>query len=225
MKRESMAEQLSCPHCESFREVELEERVEKITIKGREVSFRARFYRCLTCGGEFEAPGQLDSNLVTAGEAYARQFDSPSAEELVALRSTYGASQKAFGLILGFGKLTMNSYEQGAIPDSTNRLLLRLARNPVFFKAMYEINAGRTGATQRHRIETSKAFVSASAWTGLESLAAALTPIQRRKIVASAKAHGRTVLQEVTAYVSSAQSEDHSRPGASGSMASSSHSA
>jgi hypothetical protein len=42
---------------------------------------------------------------------------------IVALRSRYGASQKAFELILGFGELTMNSFEQDAVPDSANRLL------------------------------------------------------------------------------------------------------
>ena len=151
-----MTESMSCPTCEAIRDVELIEREEKVTIKGREVAFVAHFYLCHTCGEDFEAAGQLDQNLDAAREAYARLYQAPSADELVALRARYGASQKAFGLILGFGELTMNSYEKGAIPDSPNRLLLKLAENPVCFKAMYDQNKSRIGATQRQRIESSE---------------------------------------------------------------------
>jgi len=55
-----MSERMSCPTCEAIRDVELIEREEQVTIKRREVSFVAHFYRCPTCGEEFEAPGQLD---------------------------------------------------------------------------------------------------------------------------------------------------------------------
>jgi putative zinc finger/helix-turn-helix YgiT family protein len=206
-----MTEHLSCPHCEAVREVELVERQEKVTIKGREIAFRAQLWRCKTCGEEFESPGQLDANLSAAREAYERSYEAPTAKHLVDLRSHYGASQKAFGLVLGFGELTMNSYEQGAIPDSTNRLLLKLAENPVFFRAMYAANSARIGALQRQRIESSGGFRSAESWLGLEALAATLTPLQRCKIEACAERYGQTVIQQVTAYVSAASFEDYSR--------------
>jgi len=112
----------------------------------------------MTCGEVFEAPGQLDANLDAAREAYSRLYEAPKPEELVALRARYGASQKAFSIILGFGELTMNSYENGATPDSTNRLLLKLAAKPHIFKEMYEINKSRIGALQRQRIEASEGF-------------------------------------------------------------------
>ena len=161
-----MTEKLSCPHCEVVRDVELVQHDEQVTIKGREITFKARFHRCLHCGTEFEMPGQLDANLDAAREAYSRLYEAPTPEQLVQLRSRYGASQKAFGLILGFGELTMNSYEQGASPDSTNRLLLKLAEKPVIFKAMYELQSSRIGALQRQRIEASEGFKSAQGWTG-----------------------------------------------------------
>jgi DNA-binding transcriptional regulator YiaG len=112
-----------------------------------------------------EAPGQLDGNLIAARETYERMYESPSPSELVELRTRYGASQKAFGLILGFGELTMNNYERGAVPDSTNRPLIKLAAYPVIFKAMYNLNSSRIGAIQRQRIEASEAFKSAGEWT------------------------------------------------------------
>jgi putative zinc finger/helix-turn-helix YgiT family protein len=142
------------------------EREESVSIKGREVHFKAHLYQCQTCGEEFEAPGQLDQNLEAAQEAYVRLYESLSPEKLVELRARCGASQKAFGLILGFGELTMNSYEQGAAPSPPNRLLLKLAENPVIFRAMYAVNSTRIGALQRQRIESSSGFRSATVWTG-----------------------------------------------------------
>jgi putative zinc finger/helix-turn-helix YgiT family protein len=159
-----MHERMSCPTCETVRDVALVESDETAAVRGRPVTFRARAWRCGTFMTEFETPAQLDANLDAAREAYARTYAAISAEQLVALRARYGASQKAFGFILGFGELTMNSYEQGAIPTPANRLLLKLAENPVHFRAMYEINRSRIGALQRRRIESSQGYGSATNW-------------------------------------------------------------
>ncbi len=206
-----MTERISCPHCEALRDVELIQRDEKATIKGREVTFVARLYRCNTCGTEFEAPGQLDANLEAAREAYARLYESPTPEDIIRLRSRYGASQKAFGLLLGFGELTINSYEHGAAPDPANRLLLNLAGDPVYFRAMYQQNRTRIGALQRKRIEASAGFQSADAWTTVEALAARLTPAERSKVEACAKHLGTTVVDQVAAYVRGAATDDYAR--------------
>jgi putative zinc finger/helix-turn-helix YgiT family protein len=211
MKRECMTEQLSCPHCEQVRDVDLIQRDETVSIKGREVAFKAHLYRCATCGEEFETSAQLDINLNAAREAHDRIYEAPTAEQLVALRAKYGASQKAFGMILGFGELTMNSYEHGASPDSTNRMLLKLAERPLVFKVMYEINSMRIGALQRQRIEVSEGFKSARAWTGMEALAVMLTPLQRRKIEECADCYGKSILQTISTYVAEKSFRDYSQ--------------
>jgi putative zinc finger/helix-turn-helix YgiT family protein len=177
-KKASMSERLPCPVCEQTRDVDVVEREETVFLKGKEIRFSAVMNHCLVCGEDFEAPGQLDRNLLAAREVYARLYESPRPEQIVALRSRYGASQKAFGLILGFGELTINSYEQGSVPDSANRLLLKLAENPVVFRAMYEINSSRIGALQRQRIESSDGYLSAKRWRGLGALGA--TPQKTR---------------------------------------------
>ena len=206
-----MTEKKSCPACEVLRDVEPIARDEKVTIKGREVPFVARLYRCTTCGSEFEAPGQLDANLEAAREAYARLYESPTAEDIIKLRSAYGASQKAFGLILGLGELTINSYEHGSPPGPANRMLLKLAENPVFFRAMYAQNRTRVSALQRKRIEQSTGLRSAEAWTGVEALADRLTQKERVKVESCAKLLGVSVVDQLTTYVRGAAVEDYAR--------------
>lgn len=206
-----MSNRLPCSRCGATRDIEIVERVEQVTIKGREVSFNARYSRCLTCGDEFEAPGQLDANLDAAREAYALLYESPSPETLVALRARYNASQKAFGTILGFGELTMNGYESGGTPDSTNRLLLKLAADPLAFKAMYDINSSKIGAIQRRRIEVSEGFQEAIRWTGLGGLLPYLTQVQQEKIEACAQRFERTIPEQIAVYVGPASFQDYSR--------------
>lgn len=206
-----MSNRQPCSRCGATRDIEIVEQVEQVTIKGKEVSFNAHYSRCLTCGNEFEAPGQLDENLEAAREAYALLYESPSPADLVALRIRYGASQKAFGAILGFGELTMNSYEKGSPPGPANRLLLKLAADPCTFKAMYDINSGRIGAIQRRRIEESEGFRSALRWSGLVALSDCLTQIQREKIEACAERNDRTIPEQVAIYVGAASFQDYSR--------------
>jgi len=193
------------------RDMEIVEREEQLTIKNKEVSFLAHYSRCVVCGNEFETSDQLDDSLDAAREAYARLYEAPSPEALVSLRAHYNASQKAFGVILGFGALTMNGYESGGTPDSTNRLLLKLSANPLIFKAMYEINSSKIGAIQRRRIEESDGFKAAASWTGLDALAGLLTPIQQGKIEVCAAKYSRTVPQQIATYVESASFQDYSR--------------
>ncbi len=206
-----MNNRLPCSRCGATRDIEIVERVEQVTIKGKEVSFNAHYSRCLTCGDEFEAPGQLDANLDAAREAYARLYEAPSPEALVSLRARYNASQKAFGAILGFGELTMNGYESGGTPDSTNRLLLKLAADPCTFKAMYDINSSKIGAIQRRRIEESEGFMVALRWSGLGALSPHLTILQREKIEACAERNDRSIPEQIAIYVGPASFHDYSR--------------
>ena len=140
-----MTEEKLCPLCGRIAKMEPVSLQQEAEIKGKLVRFTSPALKCSLCGNEMFTPEQMDESLRASREAYERQYASPSPDELIALRERYGASQKAFSLLLGFGELTMNSYERGSIPDSTNRLLIKLAENPVCFKEMYRINKDKIG--------------------------------------------------------------------------------
>ena len=87
-------------------------------------------YECSNCHEIFDSAQMMDQNLLAAREAYELLESSVSPEKIILIRESYNASQKAFGLILGMGELTINSYEQGkSIPMSSNRLLLHLSES------------------------------------------------------------------------------------------------
>ena len=162
---------MSCPYCESIHEVHKITRTESIVFKGKNVSYEAVHYECCNCHEIFDSAQMMDENLLAAREAYELMEESVSPAKIISIRESYNASQKAFGLILGMGELTINSYEQGkSIPMSSNRLLLHLSENPLIFFEMYERNKNKIGAIQRERIESSESFKNYKKSGGLENL-------------------------------------------------------
>ena len=206
-----MSKTIFCTECHADREFNLIHEMDTVPFRGKDVPYEAEFFRCSVCGNEFETMAQMDANLDAAREAYDRLFATPSPVELIALREKYGASQKAFGLLLGLGEATMNTYEKGiSIPNSSNRLLLSIANDPHAFQLMYEKNKHKIGDLQRTRIEASSGYQEAQRWAGLSALANELTQVQMDKIVHCADQHHLTVPQQVLAYVTQASFRDYS---------------
>lgn len=159
-----MTKDLMCSDCATIRPMNLVHSAETVTIHGKEITFDAEFYRCPECGEEFEEGDQVDRNLAAAREVFDRLYATPSAEEIVALRERYSISQKALGSLLGFGEVTINSYESGASkPQPTNRLLLKLVENPLVFKEIYRLNKDKLSALQRKKIEASEGYADGKA--------------------------------------------------------------
>lgn len=162
---------MSCPYCEQLRDVEEIHKNEFYEKKGIKFTYEAIHYECKTCGQIFDTSEQMEANLGAMREAYQKEYDTFTPSEIREIREKYNASQKAFGLILGMGELTINCYEQGkSIPNSTNRLLLQLASEPFCFFKMYKQNKFKIGKTQRDRIESSEVFNKWTTWEGVEGV-------------------------------------------------------
>ena len=193
---------LSCPYCEAVQEVKKIKRTESITFNNKNVTYDAVHYECCNCHEIFDSAQMMDDNLLAAREAYDLLESSVSPEKIIAIRESYNASQKAFGLILGMGELTINSYEQGkSIPMSSNRLLLHLSENPLIFFEMYERNKNKIGAIQRERIEGSLAYQKCNKWGGLENLYNHLSETEREVIENRTSISGSSVTHIITDMV------------------------
>jgi putative zinc finger/helix-turn-helix YgiT family protein len=143
----------ACPRCEAMRPVERLILEGTTLVRGESVRAELEHFRCTVCGTEYDTALSMERNLEAAYAAYRERHSIIAPAEIRALRECYGASQKAFGIILGFGELTINSYEQGALPADANANLLRLVENPEDFRRLYESRKGLIGPTQRKRIE------------------------------------------------------------------------
>lgn len=151
-----------CPYCGNNTKIEIIEKTDKMTLCNREISFKSHFYYCPVCKRDFQTMEQMDESLVLAQNAYEEQYKNYNVDKLVAIRQKYNVSQKTFGAILGFGELTINSYEHGKVPSSTNRMLLALSEDSYCFYKMYEINKNKLSSLQRKKIEENEGFQT---WT------------------------------------------------------------
>lgn len=154
-----MIELMPCDKCNAMRSFVTITQKEQTVIKGKNVEYYSTYMKCTVCGSLFQTPEQMDASFEVARIAYDNLYDSPLPDEIIKIREKYNASQKAFGLLLGMGELTINSYEHGSVPSSANRTLLNLADDPYCFYKMYNLNKDKISEIQRNKIESNHFFV------------------------------------------------------------------
>lgn len=119
-----------CPNCVKERELELVHTTEAIEVRGEPIEVEVEYYKCLTCGEEFEDPRSDDDPLDKAYRKYRRLHGMTQPEEIRSFRKMYGLTQQELSKLLGWGGATLSRYENGALQDGTHETALRLAMEP-----------------------------------------------------------------------------------------------
>jgi putative zinc finger/helix-turn-helix YgiT family protein len=119
-----------CPYCEAQREIEIVEKIEKVTVRGESIEVPAGHYRCKTCKGDFEDPKDGFNFLEKAYEEYRRRRGMIRPADIKAFRKKHGLTQSELSKLMGWGPVTLSRYENGALQDEVHDKMLRLAMNP-----------------------------------------------------------------------------------------------
>jgi len=119
-----------CPNCEEERELDLVRRKEDIEVRGETIQIPVEYFRCLTCGDEFDDPGSKDDPLDKAYREYRRRRGMVQPEEVRELRKRHGLTQHELARILGWGLATLSRYENGALQSEAHDKTLRFAMEP-----------------------------------------------------------------------------------------------
>src|SRR6056297_216070 len=152
-RRNVMIKRALCSQCGRVQPVEVVTREENYTYRGESVTLTHELTKCTVCGAELSTAEQAEQSLTAIRESYRRTHNIVTPEEIRSIRNRYGAGQKPFGILLGLGKSTINTYEQGEVPTVANSMLIRAAEDPEYFKRMYIERRHLIGQTQRRRIE------------------------------------------------------------------------
>ncbi|MCF7949234.1 MAG: DUF4065 domain-containing protein [Spirochaetia bacterium] len=142
-----------CPQCGKVQPVEVVAREETYTFRGESVTVPHELSVCTVCGEELSTAVQAQQSLTDIRESYRKKHDLVTPSEIRSIRESYGAGQKPFGIILGLGESTINTYEQGEVPTAANSVLIRAAGDPATFKKMFLQRQHLIGPTQRKKIE------------------------------------------------------------------------
>jgi putative zinc finger/helix-turn-helix YgiT family protein len=119
-----------CPNCEKETELELARRLEDLNVRGEAIKVEVTYYKCKSCGEEFEDPHSDEDPLDKAYREYRRRHGMMQPEEVRDFRKRFGLTQNEMSRLLGWGGATLSRYDNGALQDETHEKTLRLAMDP-----------------------------------------------------------------------------------------------
>lgn len=127
-----------CPECNKWVEYDVRNNLIK-EYKGKEVNVTENIAYCSICGTDLFVEEIEEENLKRLYDKYRKVAGIISPEDIIALRKKYGLSQRELGSILGWGKMTVNRYERGALPSKSHSDLIKLMfENEEVFKEKVE---------------------------------------------------------------------------------------
>lgn len=141
-----------CPNCEKETTLKFIKTKEVINVRGEPIEVDVEYFKCLTCGEEFEDPKSEYDPLDKAYREYRRRYGMPQPEDIRNLRKQYGLSQAEMSKILGWGGATLSRYENGALQDDTHEKALRLAMDPGNLRKLIEQSPESLSDDKRERL-------------------------------------------------------------------------
>jgi len=118
---------ISCPVCESTREIEIRSENKEITIRNEPVRFKMDYRKCNKCGEEFVISGVDKDPLEEVYRRYREKHKMLQPEDIRSFRVKYHLTQGELANLLGLGGATISRYEHGKLQDETHDKLLKLA--------------------------------------------------------------------------------------------------
>jgi len=127
-----------CPNCQD--KVNFTTRKKTIsTFKGYEVNVEENIAVCSICNEDIFVPEIEDDNTKKLYDKYREVANIVSPKDIIEFREKYNISQRELVSIMDWGKMTVNRYEHGSIPNSSHNDLLKLIMSSeVFFKEKVE---------------------------------------------------------------------------------------
>lgn len=119
-----------CFNCDAERNVREELRRQSFVVKGESVEFDAPVLVCEHCQETVFDPDYDGKILQTANDLYRQHHGLLRSGEIARLRERYGLSQRALARMLGWGEVTIQRYEKGAIQDRAHDEVLRSLYDP-----------------------------------------------------------------------------------------------
>jgi putative zinc finger/helix-turn-helix YgiT family protein len=114
-----------CPSCREKVEYTIRENAIK-EYKGYPVNVTERIAVCSKCKSDIFVPDIEEENYKNLYDQYRKTADIITPESIVEFRNKYSISQRELVAILGWGKMTLNRYERGAIPNSSHNEILKM---------------------------------------------------------------------------------------------------
>lgn len=139
MFKEIRKERKECPICQEERDLSYGIKQEALRVRDEEIPVKARVYHCHAGNHYFADLDDEEEKFQNAYREYRKRKGLLQPEEISQTRGKYGLSQKALARLLGWGEITIQRYETGALQDNAHNTLLFLMRNEETFKEIFKL--------------------------------------------------------------------------------------
>ena len=129
-----------CTCCMEEHEVSIVNLSDTAVFKGVTVEYEAVSNYCDLADEFYESEEMMAKNDVAMKNAYRKKMGLLTTEEIIAIRSKYGISQKDLCILLGWGEKTITRYEGHQVQDNAHdSILKKLDSDPEWFLDLLEI--------------------------------------------------------------------------------------
>lgn len=127
-----------CPICEKKRNLVYGKRTDVVKVRGEIIPVKVNVYHCADGDHYFYDLKDEEDKYQTAYREYRTRKGLLQPETIKQLREKYGLSQRAFARFLGWGTITIQRYETGALQDTVHNDLLVLLEDTYSFTKYFE---------------------------------------------------------------------------------------
>lgn len=142
-----------CHKCDGMKEITLSKVEEEYPVKGEPIVIDAEVAICSCCGEQVFSEEHDDNNLNAAYAVYRKKHNLLFPSDITLIRQKYNLSQRALGKLLDWGEITVNRYENGALPDPAHNEVLSFIKEPFNMKQLFEKNGSFLPASTREKLQ------------------------------------------------------------------------
>lgn len=144
---------LFCPNCEEEVGIKVEEITEETTVRNKPISLTAKVAVCPQCERKLFDEELESANIDRAFQIYRDKYDLLTPEEIKGIREKYGLSQRAMAKFLGWGEVTINRYENGAVQDEAHNDVLKFIDDPKDMLKLFRDKKGNLPSNMASKLE------------------------------------------------------------------------
>ena len=126
--------------------------VEEKTFRGEKYRVNVQYYKCEDTEEQFTTTEQDSLWTEDLYSQYRQRHGIPSAQEIKAIRESYGLNYTQMSRVLGFGVNQLKNYEEGQVPSESNGKMLRLAADPLTMMNLLELSRNEFPDAEYERI-------------------------------------------------------------------------
>ena len=138
-----------------MRELQFGNRNEALKIRDEVITVKTKVYFCPIGKHYFHDIDDEEEKFQKAYREYRNRKNLLQPKDIKQIREKYGFSQRAFTRFLGWGEITIQRYEAGALQDVAHNSLLFFIRDFNNFKQLFQIRKSQLSKRDINKIEKS----------------------------------------------------------------------